>query len=95
MDKAVSLIPSLSSVSAQQPFVSHLSGRAEIYWFPERVNEIEYVLVVNSRPATPLDDAERDAYIAALLKDKTKILVYENNGVYLFRNEAYYLKDLR
>jgi len=86
MNQAVSLIPPLSSVSAQQPFVSHLSGRSEIYWFPEHINEVKYVLVVNSRPATPLNDTERGAYITVLLKDKTKVLVYENNGVYLFRN---------
>lgn len=85
MHKAVSIIPDEVSVSAQQPFVSHLSGRSQIYWFPEHIDDSEYILVVNSRPSTPLNNEERNDYISTLAKDSSKELVFEENGIFVFK----------
>jgi len=85
MHRATKIIPASASVSAQQPFVSHLSGRSEIYWFPKNINQTDYSLVVDSRPASPLSNEERDRLISDLIKDNQKKLLFSENGVYLYQ----------
>lgn len=88
LKEMIALVPASSSVSAQQPIVSHLSHRSEIYWFPKKSQEADYVALVKGRPASPLIDDELNNSLDQLLKDKNMEIIYDKNDVYLFRRNS-------
>lgn len=85
LQDVIRLIPANSSVSAQQPFVAHLSHREELFWFPEKSDQAEYIALVKGRPATPLSNVELNEYVDQFLKNDNLKVIYNQNGAYLFR----------
>lgn len=85
LKEMVKLIPPNSSVSAQQPIVAHLSHRKQIFWFPEKIQEVDYIALVKGRPATPLSDNELNKILDRLLQDENIETVFNKNDVYLLR----------
>lgn len=78
-------VPPGASVSAQDALVPHLSHREQIYLYPRRVDEVQYIaLDTQSRyyPLTP-DSYERD--FQGLLANPDYSILAEADGYFLFQ----------
>lgn len=87
LNEMVALIPDDSSVSAQQPIVSHLSHRREIYWFPKNIDDVQYIALVKGRPAIPIEDKELNDTVLRLSEDNEYNILYSKNDVFLFKRK--------
>lgn len=86
LERAISLIPEHSSISAQNTIVPHLADR-EIYLFPTAKN-VEYIILnTNDKNIWPLNShQDLTEKINTLKTDKKYKIIYENKGVILFKN---------
>lgn len=83
--KAIDLIEEGSVVAAQNSLVPHLE-HTQIYHFPTK-NEVEYLIFnAQSEKTWPVSRDEIAATIEKLKNDPKYETVFEENGVYLFRN---------
>lgn len=85
LKEMIKLIPPNSSVSAQQPIVAHISHRKQIFWFPKKINEVEYIALVKGRPATPIFDSELNNILNQLIQEVNTEIIFNKNDVYLFK----------
>ena len=88
-NQAISLIPDNASVSSQDQFVSHLSRRSELYLFPIYYDKVDYILVMEKKMgmfSTGYVSQElQDKYISKLRNDGNHKIIFNENGLLLFK----------
>jgi len=89
VNKAIDLIPKDASVSSQDNFVSHLSGRSEVYLFPIYYDKVDYVLVME-KVVAPFDlgyvpQEMQTKYISLLKNDRNHEIIFNENGLLLLK----------
>lgn len=77
-------VPKNAIVSAQDPFVAHLSLRQKIYSYPI-VKDAEYILLHAKEDPFPLDAKEFEAKIMELKKNQKWRNISPYKDVYLFK----------
>jgi len=77
-------IPSSASVSAQSPFVPHLSLRKEIYQYP-KVEHAEYIVLSLQEGTYPLERAAFEEQILLLRESGEYVVVTESDAIILFQ----------
>lgn len=84
-DKLLNLIPSKASVSAQGPFVPHLSNRKMIYQFPvvPTANKIEYIFLDTTANKWPISKGEYCRKTFELLQGNYGVVASEDNVLLL------------
>jgi hypothetical protein len=82
--KVLSEIPPLAVISAQSPFLPHLSLRPSIYQFPV-IKDAEYILFSRKENPYPLDTATFNAKVSGLLNSPEWIIQFSNDHFSLLR----------
>lgn len=86
---AIFMIPDNASVSSQDNFVSHLSKRKELYLFPLYYDKVDYVLVMEKTQGIfdtgYVPQEMQDKYISFLQNDRKHELIFNENGLLLFK----------
>lgn len=83
--KLISLIPPSVAVSAQLPFVPHLSQRDKIFFFPEGKDRAEYIILSLERSTYPLSYWEIKEEIGRLEMSNSFKLAAREGDTYLFK----------
>ena len=82
---AVQSVPGGVSVSAQSPFVPHLSQREHVYLYPDQSAEAAFIIVSRELTPYPLHWAELDGRINQLVSSTAYELVFHQGETYVFR----------
>ncbi|MDO9510314.1 MAG: DUF2079 domain-containing protein [Bacteroidales bacterium] len=82
--KVLSEIPPLAVISAQSPFLPHLSLRPSIYQFPV-IKDAEYILFSRKENPYPMDTATFNAKVSGLLNSPEWIIQFSNDHCSLLR----------
>jgi len=81
----LSRIPSAASVSAQTALVPHLSHREEMYLFPLKMAEVQYIVLDTRGPLYPLGLPSYEGEVQELLSDPQWEILADMEGYYIFR----------
>lgn len=84
--EALRVIPREASVSAQDGFAPHLSGRKKIYTFPT-VNDAEYIILDPVAPCFPMLVPEAQARQATLRVDPNWVVVFDQGSTTVFKRK--------
>ena len=85
--RVLSLIPPDASVSAQGPFVPHLTSRRELYEFPV-IKQADYILLDSRANMWPLQDEEYFRHVRELIKSPHRIVLSNGSLLLLERVRA-------
>ncbi|MBI4946082.1 MAG: DUF2079 domain-containing protein [Bacteroidetes bacterium] len=85
--RALKLIPDEAKVSAQSPFVSHLSFRDYIYQFPF-INNAEYVIFSYADYTYPLSKESFEVQITMLMSSDKWEKVYDKNQMVILKKKS-------
>jgi uncharacterized membrane protein len=83
--KALDIIPTDASVSAQSPFVPHLAGREHIYQYPIIKDATFIILSVIDSPY-PLSSNDYENKFAELVNSKSWIIIYNLPPILIFKH---------
>jgi len=82
VDKAIKLIPNQDSVSAQDPFVSHLSHRRDVFLFPNK--EAKFILLDVLSSTYPVTKLEYNKEVKEILASPNYGIKFNEGRVILF-----------
>jgi|GEM_PF-1432541 len=86
--ESLRMIPKEASVSAQDPFVSHLAHREKIYLFPEAINKAQFVLVDLQKSTYPVTSWQYHQSLKELLQDESFGIKFNKKSLILFEKGA-------
>lgn len=83
--QALNLIPEDASVSAQSFVVPHVFERKNVFMFPDKMDEADYIILVYQNSKYPLSEEDYNMAVKRLLVDKNFKLIYCKNYTYIFK----------
>ncbi|MES2838309.1 MAG: DUF2079 domain-containing protein [Bacteroidota bacterium] len=85
LNTSLELIPTKASVSAQSFVVPHVFERKNVFMFPDKMDEADYIILVYQNTKYPLSEEYYNMVVKKLLVDKKHKLMYCKNYTYIFK----------
>ncbi len=84
-DQVISVVPANASVSTQDYFSGHFSGRAGLYLFPVYYDRADYVVISKGEESWPLSLVDHESYLTKLQNSQNHSAVLQTEHFMVFK----------